>query len=117
MLTRRNSLLLIAATLGLAACGGGKLGNQLHPVAAPAANSACRRLVSVPNTLTVSENESVYVPKADIVWVEEPAGDRRAQVKAIFEEGISAGASGLRGATPVRARRPQPAGARRHRRL
>lgn len=103
MLTRRNSLLLIAATLGLAACGGGNWETSYTPVAAPAANFRLAAVsVSVPNTLTVSENESVYVPKADIVWVEEPAGDRRAQVKAIFEEGISAGASGLRGATPVR---------------
>lgn len=103
MISLRNGLILIAATLGLAACGGSNWETSYTPVEGATANYRLASVsVSVPSTLTVSESETVYVPKADIVWVEEPAGDRRAQVKAIFEEGIAAGASGLRGATPVR---------------
>lgn len=56
----------------------------------------------MPDTLTVSEDESVFVPNADILWVEDPPGDRRAQVAAIFKEGVTAGAKGLHGKTPVR---------------
>ncbi|MGR3344325.1 MAG: DUF6778 family protein, partial [Paracoccaceae bacterium] len=42
----------------------------------------------VPETLRVSERNS-YKPIADIVWCEDPFGDRHDQVKAIFEEGIT----------------------------
>jgi hypothetical protein len=56
--------------------------------------------VLVPDTLLVSEANRYY-PRGDIVWRGEPLGDRRAQVKAIFEEGIGRGAAALDGATPV----------------
>jgi hypothetical protein len=56
--------------------------------------------IIVPNTLLVSEANRYY-PNGDIVWRGEPLGDRRAQVKAIFEEGIGRGAATLDGATPV----------------
>jgi hypothetical protein len=57
-------------------------------------------VVSVPASLTVS-NSNTYAPNADIVWHGEPFGDRRAQVAAIMDEGITRGASGLRGRRPV----------------
>lgn len=57
--------------------------------------------VTVPETLTTSDRNS-YIPDYDIVWHGEPAGDRRAQVAAILEEGIEKGAAGLKGGTPVR---------------
>ena len=56
--------------------------------------------IIVPQTLLVSEANRYY-PKGDIVWRGEPFGDRRAQVKAIFEEGIGRGAAALQGPTPV----------------
>ncbi len=52
--------------------------------------------VSVPENLTVSE-ANTFTPDADIVWHGDPLGDRKAQVAAILEEGISEGARGLRG--------------------
>jgi len=57
-------------------------------------------MVSVPETLTVSE-ENLYAPDADIVWRGEPEGDRRAQVKAIFEEAARRGSADLKGSRPV----------------
>lgn len=59
-----------------------------------------RVVVSVPDTLTVSE-ANTYAPNADIVWHGEEFGDRRAQVRAILTEGLTRGASGLRGNRPV----------------
>lgn len=56
--------------------------------------------IIVPQTLLVSE-ENRYYPKGDIVWREDPIGDRHAQVKAIFEEGIGRGAASLKGAKSV----------------
>ncbi len=57
-------------------------------------------VASVPASLTVS-NSNTLAPNADIVWHGEPFGDRRAQVASIMDEGITRGASGLRGSRPV----------------
>lgn len=57
-------------------------------------------VVNVPDSLTVSELNT-YKPVADIVWREDPYGDRHAQVKAIFEDGIGRGARSLQGNLPV----------------
>lgn len=53
-----------------------------------------------PQTLTVS-NDNTFLPQADIVWHGDPFGDRRAQVAAILDEGLTKGARGLRGTRPV----------------
>ena len=62
------------------------------------------RVVSVvavaPDTLSVSNNNT-YAPQADIVWHGEPFGDRRAQVAAVLDEGLTRGARPLRGERPV----------------
>jgi hypothetical protein len=50
--------------------------------------------VSVPRSLTVSE-ANLYYPGGDIVWREDPVGDRHEQVKAIFEDGLTKGLSAL----------------------
>lgn len=50
--------------------------------------------VSVPETLRVSEANRYY-PGGDIVWREDPRGDRYAQVKAIFETAFEQGVSEL----------------------
>lgn len=57
--------------------------------------------VSVPDELTVSE-ALTYIPRADIVWREDPPGDRKAQISAVLRNAIQRGASGLRGPRPVR---------------
>lgn len=56
--------------------------------------------VTVPDSLTVSESNS-FAPNADIVWHGEEFGDRRRQVSAILREGVTSGASRLRGSRPV----------------
>jgi len=56
--------------------------------------------IKVPRSLVVSEADS-YKPAADIVWRGDPFGDRYAQVKAIFEEGIGRGVRSLQGNLPV----------------
>lgn len=56
--------------------------------------------VDVPRTLTVSEAR-VLVPKADIVWCEDPSGDRYVQVSKIVTVGLIEGAKALHGRRPV----------------
>ncbi len=56
--------------------------------------------VSVPRSLTVSEANSYY-PKGDIVWREDPMGDRHAQVKAIFDDAMQRGTQEMDGLVPV----------------
>jgi hypothetical protein len=102
-LTRRATLIGLSASL-LSACvsGGGSFKTEYTPV--PAAVSAGWRLsevrVTVPRTLSVSEAKTL-LPSADIVWREDPIGDRYAQVGAIVQNAVLRGAQGLRGARPV----------------
>lgn len=56
--------------------------------------------VIVPDDLRVSEQRSVF-PSADIVWREDPPGDRRAQVGKIVADAARQGTAGLRGRRPV----------------
>lgn len=57
-------------------------------------------IVELPADLTTTEENS-YAPNADVVWHDDPYGDRKAQVAAILEAGITQGATSLRGGTPV----------------
>ncbi|MDT8327591.1 MAG: DUF6778 family protein [Roseovarius sp.] len=57
--------------------------------------------VSVPKSLKVSEANRYY-PGGDIVWREDPLGDRHEQVKAIFEQGLGRGVADMtHGTVPV----------------
>ena len=56
--------------------------------------------VNVPESLKVSE-ANLYLPRADIVWREDPYGDRRAQVRRIIEMAASQAVIGMEGAAPV----------------
>ncbi len=56
--------------------------------------------VTVPETLTVSE-ANLYLPNSDIVWREDPHGDRRAQVRDIIDLAVSQAAMNLNGNSPV----------------
>jgi hypothetical protein len=103
MLLSRRSLVGLMTVATLAACvGGGSFRTDYEPL--PATTSAGWRLadvrVSVPETLVVSEQKSL-LPSADIVWREDPLGDRRAQVATIMRNAIQRGASGLRGSRRV----------------
>ena len=57
-------------------------------------------MVTVPRSL-VSTEANTFKPVADIVWREDPFGDRHQQVKTIFEDAISAGVAPLQGNLPV----------------
>lgn len=56
--------------------------------------------VRVPQTLTVTEANGYY-PRADIVWRGDDLGDRRQQVKTIFEEAFSKGTQTFDGTRAV----------------
>ncbi|MBN8632921.1 MAG: hypothetical protein J0L76_18970 [Rhodobacterales bacterium] len=102
-LTRRTALLGVSA-LVLSACvgGGGKFETDYTPVPADLARSwrLAEVRVSVPQTLVVSEAKTL-LPRADIVWREDPLGDRHAQVGKIMQAAVLRGAQGLRGSRPV----------------
>lgn len=59
-----------------------------------------RVYVEVPQELTVSE-ENVYVPRSDIVWREDPFGDRKAQIKTILENALTTGTASFNGEKEV----------------
>lgn len=101
--TRRAALLGLTAVL-LSASGavGGSFKTEYNPLGADVSRAwrLAEVRVSVPESLTVSEAETL-MPNADIVWREDPVGDRRAEVATIMKNAITAGAQGLRGSLPV----------------
>ncbi|MCB2129083.1 MAG: hypothetical protein KDE03_08380 [Rhodobacteraceae bacterium] len=105
MLSRLGALLafFLFATFGLSACVSSFQTNYGHAV--PAETSRLWHVsdvkVDVPKTLTVSEQKSIF-PFADIVWREDPPGDRRQQVGKIIADAARKGAAGLHGSRPVR---------------
>ncbi|MCM2562399.1 hypothetical protein M8756_09580 [Lutimaribacter sp. EGI FJ00015] len=56
--------------------------------------------VKVPRSLRVSE-ANTYYPMGDIVWREDPIGDRHAQVADIFNTSVSRAVETVDGALPV----------------
>lgn len=101
-LTRRTALLGLSATLLSACVGGGTFETAYDPVPPDLAKGwrLAGVRVSVPKTLTVSEAKKL-LPNADIVWREDPPGDRHAQVGKIIQTAVQSGAQGLRGPRPV----------------
>ncbi len=103
---------IVFTVLGLAltACGSSRSNSADADAISQAANSdvvitgpdadlkISNVTIRVPETLVVSE-ENRYYPSGDIVWRGDPPGDRRAQVKAIFEDGIGRGTATLDGST------------------
>ena len=57
-------------------------------------------VVSVPRSLSVSEAHGIK-PRADIVWREDPPGDRHAQVEDIFRAALTPTFSTMQGEVPV----------------
>lgn len=104
MSVTRRIVLVGMSSLLLSACVGGGAGFKTDYAPVRADVSAGWRLadvrVSVPKTLTVSEAKSL-LPSADIVWREDPLGDRHAQVAKIIDDAVTRGAQGLRGSRPV----------------
>jgi len=101
---------LIAALmlgLGLSACASVETATRNAPLEAPAFKPAAVPLdvqevqVRVPRSLKVSEANR-YLPGGDIVWREDPPGDRHAQVAAILDAGLTQGLATLpQGTVPV----------------
>lgn len=101
---------LIAALmlgLGVSACASVETATRNAPLDVPALRPAAVPLdvqevrVRVPRSLRVSEANR-YLPGGDIVWREDPPGDRHAQVAAILEQGLERGVAALPvGAVPV----------------
>ena len=56
--------------------------------------------VRVPRSLRVSESNG-FLPAGDIVWREDPIGDRHTQVQKIFEDALLTGVQPLNGSVPV----------------
>jgi hypothetical protein len=100
-LPRRVAIFGLTAAL-LSACVGSTFETAYDPI--PSDVSSAWRLaevrVDVPRSLQVSEAKT-YLPDADIVWREDPIGDRYAQVDTIMTNAITRGAQGLRGSRPV----------------
>ena len=57
-------------------------------------------IIDVPAELTVSEANRLK-PRADIVWREDPLGDRHAQVQAIMAEAMEFALTPMEGSVPV----------------
>ncbi|MEL6647708.1 MAG: DUF6778 family protein [Pseudomonadota bacterium] len=95
----------LIASATLAACGGAPVETTRNvPANASAAELATSPVpssfniesvvVEVPRTLTVSESNRYY-PGGDIVWREDPLGDRHAQVQKIVQDAMIEGARQL----------------------
>ena len=95
----------LSATMFMTACVGLNTFRTFYENPVPAEVSRGWRLadvkVTVPRSLTVSEAHSA-LPDANIVWREDPPGDRYAQVEALVRNAARQGAKGLNGSHPVR---------------
>lgn len=102
LMNRRIALTGLASLLLTACVGGGTFKTEYAPLSADVTRAwrLAEVRVSVPESLGVSEAEAL-LPSADIVWREDPAGDRRAQVATIMKNAVTTGAQGLRGSRSV----------------
>jgi uncharacterized protein DUF6778 len=57
-------------------------------------------VINIPETLTVSESNRLK-PRSDIVWREDPIGDRYAQVQAVMAEAMDFALRPMDGSRPV----------------
>ncbi len=99
--------LIVAAALAVSACGAPMpVSRDAAFDTAPVIDFATQdwgvvRLdIVVPESLTVSEANRIK-PRADIVWREDPLGDRYDQVRAIFAEALAPVLTPETGADPV----------------
>lgn len=110
-MTILRTLVLLVCAGALSACGSFDVATRsaerpvdaLVPPAMAQMSAAWRVVdvrVDVPSNLRVSE-ANVYYPLADIVWREDPFGDRYAQVQKIMDDGLTRGLTHLKGPRPV----------------
>lgn len=104
-MTPMKILFGLIASATLAACAGSPVettrnapanasGAELASALVPTSFDIQSVQVDVPRSLTVSESNRYY-PGGDIVWREDPLGDRYAQVKTIVENAMVQGVRGL----------------------
>ena len=101
-LTRRTALVGLSSLILSACVGGGSFKTEYDRLS-PDVSRGWRLAevqVDVPRSLSVSESKSL-LPSADIVWREDPMGDRYTQVGKIMQAAVLRGAQGLRGSRPV----------------
>jgi hypothetical protein len=93
-----RNIALVTVALALAACSG--VYRTYYSAAIDPAVSRNWRVVdvsvTVPESLVVSEAKTL-VPRGDIVWREDPPGDRKAQVATVMRNAVMRGASSLHG--------------------
>lgn len=101
-------LAMLALTASVSACASVETATRNVPLDQGAIQPVSTPLdvqqisVAVPYSLKVSE-ANLYYPGSDIVWREDPLGDRHAQIKAIFDDGLQRGVATLpKGSVPVR---------------
>lgn len=88
--------LIVAAALGLSACAtpfdvsrNAQFDNISPVIEVPTQDWSIEGYeISVPRTLEVSEANSIK-PRSDIVWREDPLGDRYVQVEGILDEALA----------------------------
>lgn len=84
----------VTPVVAVDAFGGAEFAAQKVPVHVAAVQ------VRVPRSLKVSEANR-YLPYGDIVWREDPVGDRYVQVQTIVQTAMDRGVAGLDGPVPV----------------
>lgn len=106
---RHLQVATILALVFLGACSNTTSGLFATPIEGPENTVDVTRLpslrvvglvVTVPETLVATERNS-YKPIGDIVWREDPFGNRHQQVQTIVESAISSGVASLNGNLPV----------------
>ena len=106
-----RTILALGAALGLSACASVDTASRNAPIDAPLSaieNSVpltspvkvVAVTVNVPRSLKVSEANRYY-PSGDIVWREDPIGDRHNQVAAIVQAAMEQGVAPLDGSKEV----------------
>ena len=96
----RSAFVALIVGLSVAGCSTPETATRNAPLETAAVTGAAPAYaiqdirVSVPKTLRVSEANRYY-PGGDIVWREDPAGDRHAQVKAIVEAAMMQGVNAM----------------------
>ena len=94
------------AALSLSACATYDPASRNAPLEVPFAQNVqpsfdvTELRVAVPRSLIVSEANSYY-PRADIVWRDDPLGDRHKQIRDLIGMAVHAGTSELNGVQPV----------------
>lgn len=97
---------VLATAVSLSACASVETVSRSAPATTPVAQPASAQLniqdvrINVPYSLTVFEANRYY-PGSDIVWREDPMGDRHQQVKSIFEAGLEKASTQTQGSVPV----------------